>query len=159
MGNNNDFYLNHNYKKEIVKSGSIFVDADYSFNPRYTNLLMYGHNMKNGTMFTNLLNYKSKDYYIKHPYIRFTTATTDETYEILAAFESKVYNNSDNIFKYYNFINATSEKEFDDYIYNVKTLTPYETNTTAKYGDLLITLSTCSYHTEDGRFAIVGKNI
>lgn len=157
-GNDNEFYLNHNYKKEVTKSGSIFIDADYSFNPKSTNLLMYGHNMRNGTMFTSLLNYKSEDYYKSHPNIRFTTTTDDVLYEIIAAFESKVYSDYEDSFKYYNFINAKNEKDFQDYIYNIKCLTPYAINNTAHLGDDLITLSTCAYHTKDGRFAIVGKS-
>ncbi len=158
QGTDNDFYVNHNYKKQKTASGSIFIDADYNWNPMSTNLLIYGHNMKNGTMFTSLLNYKSKSYYNAHPNIRFTTNTFDVTYEIIAAFESKVYDESDtNSFKYYNFIHAKNEEEFDNFISNVKSISIYDTGKTAKYGDELMTLSTCAYHTKNGRFAVVAR--
>ena len=81
----NDFYMNHNYKKEFSINGSIFLDKAYSWNPPSSNLLIYGHNMKNNTMFQNLLNYKDKNYYNTHPTIRFTTNKEDVYYEIISA--------------------------------------------------------------------------
>lgn len=160
QGTDNDFYVDHNYKKQKTASGSIFVDVDYDWSMPSTNLLIYGHNMKNGTMFTSLVNYKSKKYYDAHPSIRFTTSSEDSTYEIIAAFESKVYPSTDtNSFKYYNFINARNEDEFNFFMSNIKKLSIYDTGKTAVYGDSLITLSTCAYHTKNGRFAVVGRKV
>lgn len=160
QGSDNSFYVNHNYKKQKTQSGSIFVDADYNWSIPSTNLLIYGHNMKNGTMFTSLVNYKSKKYYDAHPNIRFTTNSDDVTYEIIAAFESKVYSVSDtSSFKYYNFINARNEDEFNTFLFNIKQISLYDTGKTANYGDNLITLSTCAYHTKNGRFAVVGRKV
>lgn len=159
-GTDNNFYLHHNYQKQKTSSGSIFIDEDFNWNPKSTNLLIYGHNMKNGTMFTSLLNYKSKSYYYAHPDIRFTTNTSDSTYEIIAAFESKIYDKSDvNSFKYYNFINAENKEEFDYFISNIKNISIYDTGKTAEYGDDLMTLSTCAYHTKNGRFAVVARKL
>lgn len=158
QGSDNDYYLNHNYKKEKSISGSIFLDKDYCWEPPNTNLLIYGHNMSNSTMFQNLLKYKDKQFYEDHPIIRFTTTSEDSNYEIISVFRSKVYNDTSS-FKYYNFINAENEEEYDNYIENIKKLSLYEIDTTAHYGDQLITLSTCAYHVKNGRFAIVGKKI
>lgn len=157
QGEDNEFYVNHNYKKNKVKSGAIFIDMMYSWDKPSTNMLIYGHNMKNGTMFTTLMNYQSKSYYEKHPSIRFTTNTSDSTYDIIAAFESKAYKDSENVFKYYDFINANNEDEFNNYITNIKKMSIYDTGKTAMYGDELMTLSTCAYHTENGRFVVVAK--
>jgi len=63
------------------------------------------------------------------------------------------------VFRYYYFINAENEQEFNDYINNSKAASIYDTGITAEYGDKLITLSTCSYHTEDGRFAVVARKM
>ena len=79
--------------------------------------------------------------------------------KIISAFESKIYNDSEEVFKYYNFINANNEEEFNNYITNIKKLSIYDTHKTAEYGDELITLSTCAYHTKDGRFVVVAKKI
>ncbi len=158
QGTDNDFYMNHNYKKNYSSSGAIFLDKNYSWNPPSSNLLIYGHNMKNGTMFRDLLKYKNKDFFNKHPNIRFTTNEEDSTFEIIAVFRSKVYYESDkNVFKYYYFINAENEDEFNSFINNAKKASLYDTMKTAKYGEQLITLSTCAYHTKDGRFVVVAK--
>ena len=154
----NDYYMNHNYKKEQTIIGSIFLDKNYCWDPPSSNLLIYGHNIKNGTMFQNLLNYKSKTFYEQHPTIRFTTNTEDANYEIISAFTSRVYYKYEqNVFRYYYFINANNENEFNEFVQNAKSSSFYDTGKTAKYGDQLMTLSTCSYHVKDGRFVVVAR--
>ena len=150
--------MKHNYKKQYSTNGSIFLDKDYSWEKPSTNLLIYGHNNKNGTMFQSLLKYESKKYYNEHPLIRFTTTSQDLIFEIFAIFKSRVYyKNEENVFRYYYFINAKNEKEFNDYVNNSKSASIYDTGKKATYGDMLLTLSTCSYHVEDGRFVVVAK--
>ena len=158
---NNDFYMKHNYKKEYSKDGALFLDKDYDWNLPSTNLLIYGHNNIGSTeMFAGLMKYKNEDYYKTHKIIRFTTDKEDAQYEILSVFLSKVYYKSEkNVFRYYYFINAETEKEFNEYVNNSKKASLYDTGVTAEYGDTLMTLSTCSYHTEDGRLAVVAKKI
>ncbi len=156
----NTYYINHNYKKEKSKNGAIFLDKDYNWDLPSTNLLIYGHNMKNNTMFQHLLKYENKSFFTEHPIIKFSTVDEDSIYEIISVFKSKVYYQSEqNVFRYYYFINATSENDFNDYIQNVKKASLYDTEKTAVYGDKLMTLSTCSYHTKDGRFVVVAKKI
>ena len=157
QGKNNSYYMTHNYKKEKSRNGSIFLDKSYDWNITSNNLLMYGHNLNNGKMFEDLLKYKNKDYYEKHKIIRFTTDKEDSEYEIMSAFKSRLYYKTEkNVFRYYQFINPKSKKQFNEYVKNSKKASLYDTGVKAKYGDELITLSTCSYHTEDGRFAVVG---
>lgn len=156
---NNDFYMNHDYKKDYSLGGSIFLDKSFSWEPQSTNLLIYGHNMINGTMFENLLNYRDINYYHEHPIIRFTTNTKDIEYEIFAVFPSRTYyKNEQNVFRYYYFINADNEDEYNSYVENAKKASIYDTGITAQYGQSLITLSTCAYHTQDGKFVVVGVN-
>ena len=151
------YYLTHNYKKEKSEKGSIFLSKDYNWEIPSDNLLIYGHNLVSGQMFNNLLNYKDKEFYIKHPNIRFTTENKDIEFEIISAFYSKVFLKSeDDVFKYYNFITAKSEKDYNNFVENAKEASLYDTNKEAKYGDMLITLVTCSYHSEDGRFVVIG---
>ena len=156
QGNDNEYYMTHNYKKEKSKNGSIFLDKDYDWDILSNNFLIYGHNLNNGTMFQELLKYSDENYYKEHPTISFTTIDDEGTYDIISVFKSKVYNTTDNVFKYYFFINPKNEEEYNDYIKNVKEKSLYNIEKTAKYGMQLITLSTCSYHVKDGRFVVVG---
>lgn len=158
QGEDNGYYMNHNYKKEENTYGSIFLDKDYDWSIPSSNLLLYGHNLQNGELFHDILNYKDKSYYEEHPVIRFTTEKEDSEFEIISAFYSRVYYKSEtNVFRYYYFINADNEEEYNEFIENAKESSIYDTGKTAEYGDQLITLSTCSYHTEDGRFAVVAR--
>lgn len=158
QGTDNEFYMTHNYKKEKSKNGSIFLNKDYDWNIESNNLLIYGHNINNGTMFQELLKYESESFYKEHPKIRFTTENEDSIYDIISAFKSKVYYKSQkNVFRYYYFINPKSEEEYMNYVENVKKASLYNIEETATYGDRLITLSTCSYYVQDGRFAVVAR--
>ena len=152
--------MEHTYTKEYSKDGSIFLDKSYDWNIPSSNLLLYGHNNKNGTMFQDLLKYKEESFYKEHPTIRFTTIDEDCQYEIISAFLSRVYyQDEQNVFRYYYFINANNEVEYNQYIEESKKASLYDTGKSATYGEQLLTLSTCSYHTEDGRFAVVAKKI
>lgn len=160
QGEDNDYYLNHEYSHKKISSGSIFLDKDYNFNIPSANLLIYGHRNKEGLMFEDLIKYKKEDYYNDHKQIRFTTKNQDMTFEIIAAFNSKVYyQNETNVFRYYNFVNTNSQKEYEDYINNCKNASLYDTGKTAIYGEKLLTLSTCDYSQKNGRFAVVAKEV
>lgn len=158
QGTDNQYYMTHTYKKENSKDGSIFLDKDYNWDLPSSNLLLYGHNNKNGNMFQGLLEYKEESYYKEHPTIKFTTVNEDSEYEILSVFLSRVYyKNENDVFRYYYFINAENEEQYNYYIEESKKVSLYDTGKTAKYGDQLLTLSTCEYSQEDGRFVIVAK--
>lgn len=158
QGDDNEFYLNRNYKKEKSEKGSIFLDAKYNWNIPSNNLLIYGHNIIDGLMFQDLLKYESQDFYKKHPNIRFTTEKDDKEYEIISVFKSRVYYKAEkNVFRYYDFINAKKEEDYMEFVKNAKKASIYDIEATAKYGDELITLVTCSYHIEDGRFVVIGR--
>ena len=158
QGKDNEYYLNHNYKKEKSQKGSIFLDANYDWSIPSNNLIIYGHNIVNDLMFKDLLKYANEEFYKEHPVIRFTTKENDGEYEIISAFKSKVFNKSDtNVFRYYNFINAETEEEYNEFVENAKKASLYDIEETAEYGEELITLITCSYHTTDGRFVVIGR--
>lgn len=156
----NDFYLTHNYKKEKASSGSLFLDKDFDLENGSSNYLIYGHRNKQGLMFEDLLKYAKEDFYKEHKTIKLTTNKEDATYEILAVFYSRVYYKSEkDVFRYYYFVNTNDEAEYNEFINEAKKASIYDTGITAKYGEQLLTLSTCEYSQEDGRFAIVAKKI
>lgn len=155
----NDYYLEHNYNQEYDKNGSIFMDCNCSVYPRSTNLIVYGHHMKSGNMFGNLQKYAKQSYGEKHSLIQFDTIYEKGTYQVMYVFRSQVFNEDDIVFKYYQFIDANSEREFDYYMDEMKALSLYDTGVTASYGDSLLTLSTCDSSQTDGRFVVVAKRI
>lgn len=154
-----EFYLYKNFYKNKDINGSIFIDAHCSLNPRDTNLIFHGHNMNNGSMFGALIKYKSREFYDSHRYVLFDTLYESQVYEVLSVFISKVYNMSDNVFKYYRFYDAQNEEDFDYFYDNIKRLSLYETDLEAEFGDEFITLSTCENSVKNGRFVVVAKRI
>lgn len=161
QGKDNSYYMTHNYKKEYSVDGSLFLDKDYDWSIPSSNLLIYGHNNRGSKeMFVDLINYKNEDYYKNHKTIRLTTNEEDAEYEIISVFLSRVYYKSEkNVFRYYYFINAENEQEFNEYVQNSKDASLYDIEATAQYGDQLLTLSTCEFSQEDGRLAVVARKI
>lgn len=156
---NNEYYLDHNFNQEYDKNGSLFLDKDCDVVHRNTNLIIYGHHMKSGKMFGNLNNYSSEEYCKQHSTIQFDTIYEKGTYEVMYVFRSKIYNEDEVVFKYYQFLDAASEKEFNSNMQEMAALSLYDTGVTASYGDELLTLSTCDSSEQDGRFVVVAKRI
>ena len=152
-------YLRRDFDGNSSSSGTLFVAAASDPIAPSDNVIIYGHNMKAGTMFHSLLNFEKKEYYEEHKLIEFDTIEEDAQYEVIAAFRTKIDESDPSLYKYYEFHNASSEEEFNEYVSKVKSMTPYEIETTAKYGDKLITLSTCAYHADEGRYVIVAKKL
>ncbi len=154
-----DYYLYRDIEGNEDKNGSLILDTDSSLNPLTTNLIIHGHNMRSGAMFGNLTDYEDPDYYENHKQIILYTEECQRNYEVIAAFRSQVYKKSDDVFKFYKFFQANTEEEFDDFYNNIKDLSIYDTGVTAEFGDHFLTLSTCVYHVEQGRFVVVAKEV
>lgn len=159
QGIDNSYYMNHNYKKKRTKDGSLFLDKDYNWDKPSSNLLIYGHNNRGSKeMFVSLLDYKKESFYKEHSEIRFTTEKEDAIYDVISVFLSRVYyKHEKDVFRYYFFIDAENKEEFDEYVQESKKASLYDIEATAEYGDQLITLSTCEYSQEDGRFVVVAR--
>ncbi len=155
----NIYYLDHNFEQEYDKNGSLFLDAACDIVHRNTNLIIYGHHMRSGKMFGNLNKYSSESYYKEHPYIQFDTIYEKGTYQVMYVFRSKIYNEDEIVFKYYQFFDAVSEKEFDSNMQEMAAISLYDTGVRAAFGDELLTLSTCDNSEADGRFVVVAKRI
>ncbi len=154
-----EYYLHRNFYKEDAKSGLPFLDNRCITRLPSTNMIIYGHNMKSGAMFADLLKYESKSYYEKHKFIRFDSIYEEALYEIIAVFKSNISYVGENTFKFYNFIQADTEKEFYDYYNTIRSMSLYDIDATAISSDYLLTLSTCEYSVEDGRFVVVARKI
>ncbi len=154
-----EFYLDHNFDGEEDNAGSVFADARNDLMLPDDNIIIYGHNMKDGSMFGTLQYYLDKDYYDKHNMLSFDTLHKHGTYKIAVVGLSKISEESDGTFKYYDFINADSKKAFKKYVENIKKLEAYDTGISLEYGDKLVTLSTCNSVEKDGRLFIVAKEV
>ena len=152
-----NYYLYRDFEEKDNTNGCLLLDTDSSLDPLTTNLIIHGHNMKSGAMFGNLTDYEDKDYYDKHKEIILHTKKEQKNYEIIAVFRSQVYKKTDDVFKFYKFFEANTQEEFDDFYNNIKELSIYDTGVTATYGDHFITLSTCVYHVQNGRFVVIAK--
>ncbi len=157
---NGEYYLTRNFSGKNDKNGSLFMDYRNDFVNRDTNIIIYGHNMKSGSMFGTLKNYLDDDFLNSHKKITFNTIYERGTYEVLGAFLSEVSYEDEYTFRYYNFLNAITDNDYEAFLANVMQLHsngPKVLDT--KFGDELLTLSTCSSYTEDGRMFIIAKKV
>ena len=151
----NDEYLYSNFDGDYCYSGVPF--ADFRNTRDSDNILIYGHNIRDGSMFRPLFKYEDEDYWKEHPTIMFSDLYGDYEYEILSVFRDRVYFKYEDVFKFYQFMEAENAEDFDYAIEQFKAKSLYDTGVDAEYGDKLITLITCAYHVEDGRFVVVAR--
>ncbi len=154
--NNPNYYLKHSFEKTYSNYGVPYVQEDCNIDLS-DNTVIYGHHMKNGTMFSDLKKFESETFYKQHSTIRFDTLGGYGEYEIVSVFKTVAY--SEQGFQYNRFVNASQVTEFDDYVTKCKGLSLYDTGVTAQYGDKLVTLSTCEYSWQDGRLVVVAKKV
>ncbi len=151
-----EYYLRRAFDGSDSRSGVPFMDANCSGEGNY--FLIYSHNMKNGSMFGQLLYYLDAAFQKEHPLIQFDTLYERHTYEVMAVFLSKVYymdEDYQNAFLYYEYYDLPNEEVFNKYMTQVRRAALYDTGVEAEYGDSVLVLSTCNYHTEDGRLVVV----
>lgn len=151
-----EYYLRRNFEKKYSIKGTLFIDGKCSLQPRSDNIIIHGHNMKDGSMFADLMLYEEKEFQQSRPEIQFYFFGKKQTYDIIAAFRTEVYNDKLE-FKYNEFVDFQYKVQFEDYITKAKKAALYETGITAQPGDQLLTLSTCAYHTTHGRFVVLAR--
>ena len=150
----NKYYLSRNFYKEEDSAGTLFVDyrnTDVSD----TNLIIYGHNMRNGKMFGTLDEYEDYEFYQQHPVISFETLYEKYTYKIIAVCRGKVAYEDEEGFRYYNFINASTDEELQAFWENIMEHSLFDVSHEFSEDDNYLTLSTCNNFTENGRLYIV----
>ena len=154
-----NYYLKHNFEKNYTDYGCPFMQADCDVLCSSDNLIIYGHNMKDGSMFADLAKYRSKDFRQAHKTVWFDTELGSSAYEIFAVIHTTVQADDADAFPFYWFVDAASPEEFADYVSACKAQALYDTGISAQYGDKLLTLSTCDNITDNGRWLVIGKRI
>lgn len=155
---NKDFYLRRDFNKEYSVYGVPYLDEKTTLgaNDQSENLIVYGHNMKTGTIFGCLTGYKKADYYEEHPYINFDTVYGDGKYEVFAAFAIDVV--TDTSFVYNQYVDL-DEAGFDAYVEEVIARSDVDSGIRPVYGEQLLTLSTCEYSSDNGRYVVVARRV
>lgn len=156
MQNKNDsnYYLYKNIYKNYSSIGSIYTPNICNLETS-DNIILYGHHIKDGSMFGSLTKYKNYDYYKEHKYIKLMTDECSfSDYEIMAVIVTNV-----NDFSYYGFTKAENKNQYNNYVKQCQNMSIFETGVQANYGDKLLTLITCEYSQSNGRMIIVAKKI
>lgn len=155
---NETYYLRKNFYKSYSRYGTPFL-AEYCDIKDSDNLVIYGHNIRNGNMFSDLIKYRKENYFKNHNIIKLyelqEEITMQREYEIISVFEISL----DDDFKYYSCYNFKIRDDFDYFYENIKNLSIYDTGNNADFGDKFITLSTCNYSLNNGRMVIIAKEI
>lgn len=154
-----DYYLHHNFEGQEDINGSLFADARNNLKGTDSNVIIYGHNMKSGMMFGGLKQYLEKDYWKEHRLLTFNTLYERNQYEIVAVCLSKVAYQNEEGLRYYNYLNAENEAEFQAYLDNINEWKVYDEPVELTMEDELLTLSTCNNYTEDGRLFLVARKV
>lgn len=148
-----NFYLRRNFYKEDATCGTIYVREACNVNQPSDNVTVYGHNMRNGTMFADLHKYEKKSFWEDHRYVNFDTLHEYRTYEIFAVFKTTA--DLTKGFSYHVYDTFATEKAFNEYVSTCKNISMYNTGITPVYGEKLLTLSTCDKSISDGRLVVV----
>ena len=149
QGTDNSYYLNHLSDGTYNASGSIFADCRNNLF-QDTNTILFGHHMKDGSMFRSLVNYEKQSYYDKHPIMY--VYTPDAKYE-LRLIAGAIIPGSDS---YYN-AGVGYEADISSSISEIIDSSTFRSDETYTSGDRLVTLSTCTYEYDDARYVVVGK--
>ncbi|WP_240518164.1 MULTISPECIES: class B sortase [unclassified Lysinibacillus] len=149
---NNDFYLDHNFKDRESRAGSVFMDYRNNVQDLNQNTILYGHAMKNSTMFGSLKNYLNQQYADEHPVIYLDTLYEGYDVEVFAAYETTID-------FYYIETEFTSNDTFLKFTDKIQTRSAIEMNIEIGPEDKILTLSTCkdSVLSDDHRFVVQGK--
>lgn len=147
---NNDYYLRRNINKEWALRGTIFMDYRSHENAEDLNTVIYGHNMKDGSMFGNLSKYKNKDFFVENQYVEYDYPGATTKWQI---FSVCVYKSEDDFFK----VTFNNQKEYEIFIADCKKRSIYDTDILIEENDRILTLMTCTYETDDARLAVYAK--
>lgn len=149
-----EYYLRRNFEEEYSISGTPFLDELCDIN-KSSNIIIHGHNMKDGSMFAPLENYLDKRYGLEHPKFKLYLENEVREYNLMAVLHLELTLN--NINQYYP--QPQTQEEFDSFIKMLEQESLYCGGYSATWGEQLLTLSTCDNTTENGRILVVAKEL
>ena len=143
-----EYYLRRNFNKSYSYMGTPFMDANCNIGIS-KNLIIYGHNMKNGKMFASLMKFKNKEYFDEHQSVEFITPNEKAIYHIICVAKVKADDS------WYSFIDDLGEDDYNEKIKELYSKSLYRSNYEFGYNDEFLTLSTCEYSQNDGRLILI----
>ena len=155
--NDNEYYLTHGFDGRKSQAGALFMDGSNLLVPEDAALIIYGHNMRNGTMFQKLINYEDTAFLKKHPLVQFDTIYENRTYVPFAALTATLEPYSERYLDVRQF--SFSQGSFEDYIERIRELSLYESPVDVVYGDSVLMLVTCEYLHDNGRFIVALREV
>lgn len=154
---NPEYYIRRDFYGNYSLAGCLFIG--YGCNADSDCFIIYGHNMKNKTMFGSLNRYADNDFAASHSEIRFYTPGGERLYRVFAAFQTKVYDDKENVFKYYDYVGQLDKGTYDYVVASVRSMSLPKITAAPVYPQQILFLSTCSYHTENGRFVVAAYRV
>lgn len=157
----NDYYLTHNVLKQKSLTGALFLDENCDLDTVPTQMLIHGHNMKEGAMFGSLKKYKVKDasFYRAHPFIDFNTIYENGRYVIFAVGEVDIRSGRPDYLPFWQNTRFSSADAFMAYVERAQLLSHYRCNVEVVPGDRLLTLSTCTGTDDNKRLIVMARKI
>ncbi len=156
------YYLNHNYKSEYDSYGCIFLDYRCTNGMDSKNIVLHGHHMNDGSMFGDLMEYGGTegnlDFYKEHPTVVFDTPQGDGMYKIISVYKTNTLSAHGEFFNYM-VGDFQNEKDFMNYVYNVRIRSLINCPVDVNEDDELLTLSTCSYEYTNFRTVVVARRV
>ena len=151
-----DFYLKRGFDKKYSAYGMIYMAEDCDLDAGCPNFVLYGHHMKNGSMFAALEKYTSEEFYREHPEILFDTLEETGRYQVAAVFKMPGAQITE---AFAGTLLAATEEDYNAFIAYAKENSLYDTGVTPQWPEQLLTLGTCEYTYEDGRLFVVGRKV
>ena len=151
-----EHYLRKDFEKKYSINGTPFIDGHTDLE-NSSNMIIYGHHIKSGAMFQNLVKFDKEGYYKKHDDITLQTVKHGtKKYKVFAFGKTSATAKDFNV---YNYVNIKDKYKFNEYVRGLKAMSEYDTGITPTYGDKIITLSTCNYHTDNGRYVVAAVEV
>ena len=154
-----EYYLDHDIEKGRSNHGTPFLDYKCDPGQPSDNMILYGHHMKDGSMFACLDQYKDKAFYEAHSIIEFDTLYDIGYYEVVAAFVSHIGSNGKYAFEYFLYTDFNDQIRFEEYMSLVRQYRLHDAGAEAVYGDKLLSLSTCDYTGANSRMVLLARKI
>lgn len=152
QGQDNEEYLYKDINNEYIVSGSIFMNyLNNGFDDQ--NTVLFGHNMKNGTMFANLKKYKEEDFFYNNNDIEIELSNGQYLkYKVFSVYITDINDN-------YTKTSFEDKDEYKEFLERIKNKSIYKSDISVNENDKIITLSTCSYEFDDARLVVTGRLI
>lgn len=159
QADNDKYYMKHDFYGKPTSYGAVFATHLADFKPFDRNTLLYGHNMNDGSRFAALLNYKSMDYFRKHPIIQFDTLFEKHDWKIYAVIITNGSTASNNGYFFDFTFDNCSDLCFEEYIKEIDKRKLYTTGVDLLPTDKLLTLCTCTYEFNDARLVVIARMV